>query len=390
MIVHFSDTHLGKIQYNLIEREEDIYNTFDEVINKIIEVRPNVVLHTGDMFDLVKPPSKAIRKAAEGFIKLKEKGIKIYSITGDHDTQRRRGEESPQHLLNSLGIIRVLGFNGEYTFEKEVINFDGKEYEIYGVRHHPLIASQKLKETLSIIRRNKGKRSILMLHQGIREFLPYQGSYQMELLDLPNDFLYYALGHIHSRYVEEVEGKVIGIAGSIELISTRELESYYKNGKGAFLIDLSKGDISKEDVQKIDVSIRPQLVEEVNLNKLEEFIINIKEKLIKSNKKPILHLKLYGEKGRKADALRKMEKELGDIMLYMRIDEDNTYYPNLRPLNPSKLSVDQLIDESIKEVLEEKGINEEEKRFLISVIHEMLNVVQDDKKLKEVIKRLEN
>jgi DNA repair exonuclease len=59
MIVHFSDTHLGKIQYNLIEREEDIYNTFDEIINKIIEVRPNVV-YTQRYVDLVKPPSKAI------------------------------------------------------------------------------------------------------------------------------------------------------------------------------------------------------------------------------------------------------------------------------------------------------------------------------------------
>jgi exonuclease SbcD len=38
-IAHVADTHLGFRQYNLDEREQDIYEVMDEIADKILEER---------------------------------------------------------------------------------------------------------------------------------------------------------------------------------------------------------------------------------------------------------------------------------------------------------------------------------------------------------------
>lgn len=46
---HLSDTHLGYRQYGLIEREDDFYNVFNEIVDKIIDERVDFVIHSGDL-----------------------------------------------------------------------------------------------------------------------------------------------------------------------------------------------------------------------------------------------------------------------------------------------------------------------------------------------------
>jgi DNA repair exonuclease len=59
-IAHISDTHLGHRQYNLDERESDIYEAFEQAVNKAIEERVDVLIHAGDLFDSPNPPIKAL------------------------------------------------------------------------------------------------------------------------------------------------------------------------------------------------------------------------------------------------------------------------------------------------------------------------------------------
>jgi len=46
-ILHFSDTHndLG-----INQREADFYDAFAQVIDAIVEIKPDYVIHTGDLF----------------------------------------------------------------------------------------------------------------------------------------------------------------------------------------------------------------------------------------------------------------------------------------------------------------------------------------------------
>ena len=58
-IAHLADTHLGLKQYNLDEREKDIYDSLEEVGNKILEERADIVIHSGDLFDSPRPTPQA-------------------------------------------------------------------------------------------------------------------------------------------------------------------------------------------------------------------------------------------------------------------------------------------------------------------------------------------
>lgn len=76
-IVHFSDTHLGFSAYSKIDpsdgvnaREKDFYNAFRQAVDKAIELKPDAVVHAGDLFDVPRPTNRAIVFAQEQLIRL--------------------------------------------------------------------------------------------------------------------------------------------------------------------------------------------------------------------------------------------------------------------------------------------------------------------------------
>jgi len=89
-IAHISDTHLGYRQYNLDERENDFYEAFNEAVDKAIEERADVLIHSGDLFDSPTPPIKALFVFKNALAKIDGR-IKIYTVLGDHDMPKRRG-----------------------------------------------------------------------------------------------------------------------------------------------------------------------------------------------------------------------------------------------------------------------------------------------------------
>ena len=81
-IIHFSDTHLGYSDYGrfdsssgINQRELDTYSAFKEIINFIIETKPDLVVHAGDLFDSIRPSNKAISEALGQFSRLSKANI---------------------------------------------------------------------------------------------------------------------------------------------------------------------------------------------------------------------------------------------------------------------------------------------------------------------------
>ena len=292
LVAHVTDTHLGYRQYNLEERERDLYNLFNEVIEKILEERPTLVIHTGDFFDSPRPPNDALLSVYRGLKKLKEKGINVYAVMGDHDIPKRSG--SPPHMLfRELGLIHVIGYDlRDYNSCFTSLKLSNIEMLLAGVRNTPKRARTLL---LSILKRldeeaKKYKRSILMLHQGIKEHFPFD--HELELKELPRSFTYYALGHIHRRMIFRLHRGIAGYASSIDVIRVDEWDDYVKNGKGFYLIDLS-GD--EPIVHKVNLeNIRPHIILEVSYSELEKKIPDIVTMITKQSMKPILHLTIKG------------------------------------------------------------------------------------------------
>ena len=99
LIFHCADTHLGYRTFNktapledkdagLNQREADVYNAWDQLVQEAIRIKPDIFIHAGDFFDRVSPSNRAIVRAREGLYKLSEAGIKTIILAGNHETPR--------------------------------------------------------------------------------------------------------------------------------------------------------------------------------------------------------------------------------------------------------------------------------------------------------------
>ncbi|MDI6892054.1 MAG: exonuclease SbcCD subunit D [Actinomycetota bacterium] len=105
-VVHISDTHLGYTAYRSLDpelginqREADIFAVFKQAIDKILEISPDVVLHTGDLFDSVRPSNRSLSLALEQLLRLSTVGIPVVIIAGNHSMPRMRDTGSVFQLF---------------------------------------------------------------------------------------------------------------------------------------------------------------------------------------------------------------------------------------------------------------------------------------------------
>ena len=87
---HISDTHLGLQQYGLEEREQDIYDSFNQAIDISIKDNVDFVIFAGDIFHTPNPSGTAILQMANALKKLKQNSIESFFILGEHDISRMR------------------------------------------------------------------------------------------------------------------------------------------------------------------------------------------------------------------------------------------------------------------------------------------------------------
>ncbi|AAK42418.1 exonuclease SbcCD subunit D [Saccharolobus solfataricus] len=373
-ILHISDTHLGKRQYSLVEREKDIYDIFSQLVDIAIKEHVDVIIHSGDLFDVSSPTTNALVMAIKILKRLKDVNIPFLSIPGDHDTPKRKGYLIPHNILSELDLIKILNYEKPYII---------KGIEVYGIPHIPTVSKSILVSALSALR-PKSSRSILLLHQGVKQILPYDGSWQMELGSLPKGFGYYALGHIHTRWrLTQDDGSVIAIAGSPDIMREEEIEGYEKFGKGAYLIDFSK---DLPILSTINITVRPQKVVTINTKNIKKDILTIRDDLIEHNKsennKPILHIIVEGERMRK-DLLYKELLPLNDVALYYRIYKDETTQTvdNLSYTLPRDKGLDKIIIEYLTKY---EKFSEDEANLIL----QMIKNVESDEIVNEILKKL--
>ena len=93
-VVHFSDTHLGFNDLDILnneninQREADFYDAFSQVVKQIKEIKPDYIIHTGDLFHRSSPSNRAITFALEQFKIIDSLNIPFILIAGNHSTPR--------------------------------------------------------------------------------------------------------------------------------------------------------------------------------------------------------------------------------------------------------------------------------------------------------------
>jgi len=277
---HISDTHLGLIQYGLEEREQDIYDSFNQAIDISIQDKVDFVIFAGDIFHTPNPSGTAILQMANALKKLKQNKIESFFVLGEHDISRIRSTPIP-YVYHNLEFSKYVG-RGEPVYYKDVmiVGFDKiRKNEMTGLEG-------KFSHVESLANKHEGHK-ILVLHQGITEVNKFAG--EVNSTDLPKNFTYYAMGHLHDKFLKQYEhlkGPLV-YSGSTDMISNQgDVE------KGFFEVDISGTD-AKSEWKKLDT--RLQILEKMEFEKIDSQIQELNEKISKLEKKPIIKIKIKGD-----------------------------------------------------------------------------------------------
>src|SRR4029079_3993814 len=185
LVSHISDLHLGYAQFNLEEREEDIYQTFQEAIDVSIREGVRLVILAGDLFHNPRPCGKAIITLGNALKKLKEKQIPAVFVLGEHDISRLR-DVPFAHIFSNLGLAKHLKPDEPFVVRDCVVMGSDKER-----RSNVDALIEKLRGADRVVGQFNDKKKILVLHQGLMDFNKFAG--EMNSTDLPAGFNYYAL-----------------------------------------------------------------------------------------------------------------------------------------------------------------------------------------------------
>ncbi len=202
-LLHFSDTHLGYSEYHKIDpvtglnqREQDVYNAWEQVIENILQIHPDVVLHTGDLFHTPRPSNRAIRIALEGIQRISDAGIPLVIISGNHETPRIKSTGS---IFESIALFPHV--YAAYTSEYK--RFRIGECDFHCVPHCSL--SEELEAAFEAVETDDAKYNVFLSHGAWTGKLDYSmGEFNEQRIPdvaqaLNIEFDYVALGHYHKH-----------------------------------------------------------------------------------------------------------------------------------------------------------------------------------------------
>jgi len=279
-ILHCSDMHLDK-SFNIAnlaraqERKEDLNRNFSTAVDYALKNKPDLFLMTGDIFDRVSPGNAARILVTEKVRQLKEAGISVFMIGGNHDVPKLGSQHLAIDVLSSARLATVFSRSDE--FESRVLQVNGKSVCVAGKSYFTQVESQ------NPLRGHKipieGDYNLVMIHGSLQGLdvvssvpeMVSQNPFRPE--DIRTGLNYMALGHFHNYYERDHERCKIVNPGSMEKLSWAEMN----DEKGFVWAELHGSDISTEFV-KLDT--RPMEKHTLHLSKDERYSPNLKEYLI--------------------------------------------------------------------------------------------------------------
>lgn len=234
-ILHLSDTHLGFQAFDVVNdqginaREQDLYDVFQHSVDRILELKPDAVIHSGDFFHRPSPSNRALTFGLEQLRRVCDANIPVFVIAGNHETPKTVYTSPILRAFRSLTCIQP--FFGEAWESAEL---DG--LTIHGLPH--INDARILQEQLEQLEPAPGKFNILMLHTSLgKRFLMEEYGEQIfpePFLDKLSGFQYLALGHWHNFQQIDLHPNA-WYSGSLERLSETEIGAE----KGFILLDIA-------------------------------------------------------------------------------------------------------------------------------------------------------
>ncbi len=243
--LHISDVHLGCTRYQLAESPRDFFDSWIDVLQKYaISEKVDFVLMCGDFFHKRNVPPETMNYAYAGLSLLKDRGIPVVAIEGNHDQRANDTEYSWLRSLANWNLINLLeptNDNGKIIY-KSWDNENGKggfidigRARIFGSNWYGASANWAIPMLTDAIKENlrEGAFHILMLHTDVEghQTHPIPALTIANLKELRSVTNYVALGHTHKSF--DIDNWAFN-PGSLEITSIDE----YRETRGAFLIEV--------------------------------------------------------------------------------------------------------------------------------------------------------
>lgn len=280
-IIHFSDTHLGFSDLDIIDaeginrREADFYKAFSDVIDAIIETRPDYIIHTGDLFHRASPSNRAITFALTQLKRIEQEKIPFVIIAGNHSTPRTSTSSPILQALKTLDNVHAV-------FEQKYEKVEFEDIVFHALPH--VNDERTIPEELEKVEANIGehKRNVLMMHCSVsahflmHEFGEWVFPKDKEYLFAKMDYV--ALGHWHG-FGSVGKHENVYYAGSTERTSSSDK----REEKGYVLLDLEEEisidlhtiSLRKTRLFTIDTEEYEEQVAGLDLSEIEDALVEV-------------------------------------------------------------------------------------------------------------------
>ncbi|MGD9566254.1 MAG: exonuclease SbcCD subunit D [Methanothrix sp.] len=285
-IVHMADSHLGFSAYGRVDRwgrnqrEEMIYQGFGEIIEKIIDLAPDAVVHAGDVFHHVRPRIRPLYVFKQSLERLTEAGIPVIIISGNHDAPKSYAAQSPFTLFEGMEGVHIAH---HYRYER--FEIDGCQFHCIPFCLGPEDYLEEFRKVQEFRMESSPGRDVLVMHGLVEALwdrrLRTVGEHELKESFLKGDFSYIALGHYHGQ---AQVAQNAWYSGSVEYFRFGEA----KDDKGLLLVDLDSGRVEQIPVrERYMIDLDPVDCAGLSSREIEEAVaavcddVGLKDKIVR-------------------------------------------------------------------------------------------------------------
>ncbi len=245
--LHIADVHLGCTRYQLAESPRDFFDAWMDVLRRYaIAERVDFVIIAGDFFHKRAVPPETMNYAVEGLTMMREAGIPVIAIEGNHDQKSTDSEFSWLRSLSRWDLIKLLEpvtSDGQMTYQpwnsltRKGGYIDIGRARIFGSEWYGASSNLAIPLLTRAIKENRrdGAFHLLMLHTDVEghQVHPIPALSLSALKELKEAVEYVALGHTHKHY--EIDNWAFN-PGSIEITNISE----FRESRGVFVVEVDE------------------------------------------------------------------------------------------------------------------------------------------------------
>ena len=311
--LHIADVHLGCTRYQLAESPRDFFDAWIDVLRRYaIGEQVDFVIMCGDFFHKRSVPPETMNYAVEGLTMMREAGIPVITIEGNHDQKHTDSEFSWLRSLAAWGLVKLLEpqlIDGKMTYEpwdettKKGGYIDIGGARIFGSDWYGASGNWAIPMLTGAIKGNRraGAFHILMLHTDVEghQMHPIPALSLDALKELKAAVEYVGLGHTHKHY--EIDNWAFN-PGSIEITNISE----FRETRGVFIVEVdNENNVSAQHIE--DYHFRPfqqlafQVTGYADAKVITEDVLNMirtEARVAEADKpEPIIEIALRGQLG---------------------------------------------------------------------------------------------